>query len=175
MNLYKHITTEEKQELEDLYNYYLNHEDIKKMLEIPMHRGSNCYLHSFRIAKIAVRMALKKKKKLNYKTILQASILHDFYLYDWRKDKSLLKDHGLNHPYVASKNAKHSFDIDNDVSNAIMSHMWPLNIKIYPKSMEAKILSICDKRIAIKEALTSKKYKAKRMEKELEKIKTLFN
>ena len=45
------ITPEEKKHLEELYQKFLNDEKIKRMMQVPMHRGSNCYLHSFKVAK----------------------------------------------------------------------------------------------------------------------------
>ena len=52
------ITPERKQELEDIYQSFLHNEKILKMKEISMHRGSNCYIHSFKVAKLAIKRAL---------------------------------------------------------------------------------------------------------------------
>ena len=75
------ISDEEKQKLEQTYQSFLNDPKILRMKDIPMHRGSNCYIHSFKVAKLAVKRALRHKKG-NLYTILTASILHDYYLYD---------------------------------------------------------------------------------------------
>ena len=61
-----------------------------------------------------------------------------------------------------------------DVKKVIKSHMWPLNIKDYPKSKEARIVSISDKAVTIGESLTSIKHKQKKREKYLSYISTLF-
>ena len=169
------LTKEEKDELVNLYNYYYNHELIQKMKEIPMHRGSNCFIHSFKVAKLAIKKALRRKKKLDYKSILLASILHDYYLYDWRKDKSLLKNHATNHPTLASNNAKADFAINDDVSKIILSHMWPYNFKVFPKSIEARIVLVADKNVATIEALSFKASKERRIEKTIKKIENLFD
>lgn len=168
------LSLEEKQELECIYLSFLNNEKIKRMQSIPMHRGSNCYLHSFRVAKFAVNLGLKHKN-VNIKTILIASILHDYYLYDWRKEKDKKAKHLSSHPSIAISNAEIDFKIDEDIKAIIKSHMWPLNLKDYPKSREAKIVSFSDKRIATREFLTSKKYKEKHMDKYLKDISYLFN
>ena len=75
------ISIEEKNRLESIYQSFLNDPKILRMKEIPMHRGSNCYEHSFKVAKKAVKYAINfPKKNLNYERVLIAAILHDYYL-----------------------------------------------------------------------------------------------
>lgn len=167
------ITIEEQNRLETIYQAFLNDEKILRMNDISMHRGSNCYLHSFKVAKKAIKKSLNRKD-VNLEVVLLGAILHDYYLYDWRKDRSKLKKHGKNHPSVAINNAVKDFDISEEVKKVIKSHMWPINIKDYPKSKEAKIVSISDKAVTIDESLTSKKYKQKRLDKYLSYISHLF-
>lgn len=167
------ITSEEQNRLETIYQAFLNDEKILRMKNISMHRGSNCYLHSFKAAKKAIKKSLNRKD-VNLEVVLLGAILHDYYLYDWRKDRSKLKKHGKNHPSVAINNAVKDFDISEEVKKVIKSHMWPINIKDYPKSKESKIVSISDKAVTIGESLTSKKYKQKRLDKYLSYISHLF-
>lgn len=167
------ITEEQKEKLENIYQAFLNDEKILRMKDISMHRGSNCYEHSFKVAKKAIKKSINRKI-INLEVVLLGAILHDYYLYDWRKDRALLKKHGKNHPEVAIKNATKDFNISEDVKKVIKSHMWPLNIKDYPKSKEARIVSISDKAVTIGESLTSIKYKQKRREKYLSYISHLF-
>ena len=167
------ITNEEQNRLETIYQAFLKDEKILRMKDISMHRGSNCYLHSFKVAKKAIKKSLNRKD-VNLEVVLLGAILHDYYLYDWRKDRSKLKKHGKNHPSVAINNAVKDFDISEEVKKVIKSHMWPINIKDYPKSKEAKIVSVSDKAVTIGESLTSKKYKQKRLDKYLSYISHLF-
>ena len=167
------ISEEKKKELEEIYQRFLNDEKILQMKDIPMHRGSNCYVHSFKVAKLAIKRALRHKKAC-LEVVLLAAILHDYYLYDWRKDKKLLKRHGQNHPYLAAKNAERDFGVNEMIQKAIKSHMWPINFNDFPKTKEARIISLADKAIATREALTSKKHKEKNRQKYLDHIKTLF-
>ena len=168
------ISQEEKTELETLYQSLLNDDKVKRMLDIPMHRGSNCYIHSFMVAKIAINRALKKKKQINLRVLLYACVFHDYYLYDWRKDRSKKKGHGKNHPSIAIKNAKEDFDLPDESAKIISSHMWPINFKDFPRSTEAKLLTLADKRMATREFFISKKKKLKNREKLLRYISTLF-
>lgn len=173
--LYMKITEEQKQSLEKIYQAFLHDEKIIRMKSISMHRGSNCYIHSFRVAKRAIKRALGSfRKNINLELVLLGAILHDYYLYDWREDRSKLHGHGKNHPYIASENAEKDFDIPIEVKKIIKSHMWPINFSEYPKTREAKIVSIADKIVSLKEALTSIKFKAKRKDRYLEYIKSLF-
>lgn len=163
----------EKEKLENIYQSFLNNEKILRMKEIPMHRGSNCYEHCFKVAKKAIKKAVHRKN-VDLEVVLVGAILHDYYLYDWRSDRSKLKKHGRNHPEVAIKNAIKDFDISEEVKKVIKTHMWPINIKAYPNTKEARIVSISDKAVTIGESLTSKKYKQKKREKYLSYISHLF-
>lgn len=167
------ITIEEQNRLETIYQAFLNDEKILRTKDISMHRGSNCYEHSFKVAKKAIKKSLNRKD-INLEVVLLGAILHDYYLYDWRKDRSKLKKHGKNHPNIAIENAVKDFNISEDVKKVIKSHMWPLNIKDYPNSKEARIVSISDKAVTIGESLTSTKYKQKKREKYLSYISHLF-
>lgn len=168
------ISEEQKRELEEIYQQFLHDEKILKMKEIPMHRGSNCYEHCFKVARLAVKRALRHKK-VSLEVVLLASILHDYYLYDWRKNRELLKHHGKLHPGIAAENAERDFGISPVIQKAIRSHMWPINFKDFPKTKEARILSLADKAVCTREALTSIKHKQKRREHYLKQISKLFD
>ena len=168
------LTETEKNELEQLYQSLFNDEKVRRMLDIPMHRGSNCFVHSFMVTKIAINRAIKKIKYIDLKALLYACVFHDYYLYDWRKDRSKLKGHGKNHPDIAVKNAKEDFDIPDNSAKIIKTHMWPINFKQFPKGREARLLSFADKKVAIREAFVSKKRKEKNKNKILKYISTLF-
>ena len=167
------ISEERKQELEAIYQSFLNDEKILKMKEISMHRGSNCYIHSFKVAKLAIKRALRHKRGDLY-IILMGSILHDYYLYDWRNERDKMKSHLSSHPYIAAQNALRDFNISEDVKKVIESHMWPVNISDFPKTKEARIISNADKAIYLKEIVCSKRFKKKREQKYLAEISSLF-
>lgn len=167
------LSEERKAELEKFYQQFLHDERILKMKEIPMHRGSNCFLHSFRVARLCIKRA-QRHKHVNYEVLLVGAILHDYYLYDWRKNRELRKKHGRNHPMIAARKAKEDFGISDEVSKIIETHMWPINFKKFPKTKEARILMNADTDIATREFMTCIKYKANKMPKYLKKIETLF-
>ena len=169
------ITKEQKDRLENLYQTFLKDEKILRMKDISMHRGSNCYEHSFKVAKKAIKRALRHSdNSINLEVVLLGAILHDYYLYDWRQDRSRLKGHANNHPGIAIENAIRDFDISEEVKTVIKSHMWPINIKSFPNTKEARIVSLADKAVTIGESLSTKKYKQNKREKYLSYISHLF-
>ena len=166
------ISEEEKKRLEEIYQRFLNDERIKRMEEIPMHFGSNCYVHSFKVAKLAIKKALKKKEA-NLEDILIGAILHDYYLYDWRKDKVRKKNHSK-HPFVAIENAERDFQINDRVKRIIACHMYPLNKEYKPTTIEEKLVASCDTSVATREFLSNKKHKRRVYQKTLKFISTLW-
>ena len=169
-----HLSNEQIKELEELYNKLLNDPLILKMKEIPMHRGSNCYIHSFKVVKLCVKRALRRKG-YNLKSLIIASALHDYYLYDWRVEREKRKHHGGRHPLIAEANAKRDFNISEDVSHMIKTHMWPLTPSLFPKTKEAKMLNYVDDVIATREFFTCAKHKKKKESKYLDYISHLFD
>ena len=167
------LTEERKNDLEAIYQSFLHDEKILKMKEVSMHRGSNCYIHSFKVAKLAIKRALRHKRGDLY-VILMGSILHDYYLYDWRKDREKMKKHLSSHPYTAAQNALRDFSISEEVKKVIESHMWPVNFSNFPETKEARIISNADKAICLREMFCSKRYKKKKEQEYLKEISTLF-
>ena len=173
----RELSIEQKNELEELYQSFLRDEKVIRMKDIQMHRGSSCYIHSFRVAKLCIKKASRKKKYSmdDLKNVLTAAILHDYYLYDWRKHRELRKKHGTRHPLVACANAVRDFNISKEIQDIIKSHMWPLTPRLYPKTKEAKLVNRMDNHIATREALTFRAFKRKRYEKYMAMISRLFD
>ena len=167
------LSEERKQELETVYQSFLTNEKILKMKEVSMHRGSNCYIHSFKVAKLAIKRALRHKRGDLY-IILVGSILHDYYLYDWRIERDKMKSHLANHPYIAAENALRDFRISEDIQKVIKSHMWPVNLTDFPNTREARIISNADKAVCIREFVSTKSHKKKKEADYLRQISKLF-
>ena len=168
------LTSERKESLEKTYQYYLHHEAILKMKEIPVHIGSTVYVHTFKVVKQVIKRAIKSKKELDLENLLLAAIFHDYYLYDWRSTKDRPHPHGKYHPEIAANNAKRDFNISEESQRMIKTHMWPFNFFTPPKGKEARLLCNVDTWVALKECLTSRKHKIKKADKYLEYISTLF-
>ena len=168
------LSKERKEKLENIYQHYLHNENVLKMKEIPVHRGSNVYLHTFKLVKKVMKKAVNSRKNLDLENLLEATILHDYYLYNWRTLKDRPKPHGKHHPLIAAKNAKRDFDISDKTAQMIKTHMWPLDLFNPPKGKEAWLLNKVDTWVALVECLTSKSYKKKKADKYESYISTLF-
>ena len=169
------ITEEQKRKLEETYQHFLNNENILRMKEIPVHRGSNCYIHTFKVVKKVIKKAIKSRKNLDLENLLLACIFHDYYLYSWRENKAKLKHHGKDHPFVAGENAKRDFNIPDKAIEMIKTHMWPINLVRPPKGKEARLLCFTDTHVATVEFLTSAKHKKKKEVIYQKQLERLFN
>ncbi len=131
-------------------NEIIYRDDYQK-LKHEKHHGISRYEHSIRVGKRTYIIA--KRMGLDYKSATKAALLHDFFT---SNDSNY---HGVkilyNHPLIACKNASKIIELSNKETNIIKSHMFPLS-KSFPKSKEAWIVSLVDKRIATYEFI---KYK----------------
>ena len=80
-------------------------------------------------------------------------MLHDLFLYDWRKKQPNKKGlHAFTHGKTACENACKLFNLNEKEKDIIIKHMWPVTIE-FPKSVEGFILTFVDKYCAISESL----------------------
>lgn len=120
----------ENEEFQSLQNYH--------------HHNSSIYIHSLRVS----YKSWKAARSLNFdqKAVARAGLLHDFFTYDWREYKSQKenKNHGLEHPKTALKNALKYFELNKKEEDIILKHMWP---KVYgmPRFKESLLVSMVDK------------------------------
>jgi len=118
------------------------------------HCDTSCYEHCIRVAYYSYWIA--KKLGLDYISTARAAMLHDLFLYDWRKSHREVKLDGLHafvHPKIALKNATKIFDLNEKEQDIISKHMWPITIT-FPKYIESYIVTLTDKYSAVKESYT---------------------
>lgn len=140
--------------LKEVNNYIkpiLENEHVALMKNYIQHGKTNTYEHSINVANLSYKISKLFNIKINMENVLTGAMLHDFYLYDWHNRS--IKDglHGYNHSKIALENAKRIFNVNKNIQNIILSHMWPLNITKLPLSKEAWIVCISDKICSIKE------------------------
>jgi len=149
----KALKKERRERFDEIAGEYLRSPDVRSMAGFMQHGNTTTLEHSENVAWVSFMVNEKLHLNANEKTLVEAAILHDFYLYDWHDGKPERKRHGFEHPDISCKNAKERFDISKDVEDAVRSHMWPLTIKKIPKSKEALILCLVDKYCALVETM----------------------
>lgn len=150
-------------EFDDIIEELEQNQTVQKMKEYKQHYDTSCFEHCKNVAYISYKIS--KKLKLDYKASARAGMLHDLFLYDWRKREDGRKGlHAFTHPKLALENAKKIFKLSKKEEDIIIKHMWPLTIKL-PKYPESYIITLADKYSAIcescryyRENIFSKKY-----------------
>ena len=150
------LSTLEQEKFKELSKDLLNNNDVLKMQDFIQHGKVTTYAHCVDVAKMALHLNNILKMNADEKTLVEAGMLHDFYLYDWHDSSvkvPLFKMHGFTHAKKASENAKELIEVDEKTCKAIESHMWPLTLSSVPLSKEAWLLCIADKICATKETV----------------------
>lgn len=125
----------------------IEHEQYQQMRKIK-HHDESVYEHSVKVAFYAYQIAYKHG--LDWEATIRGALLHDFFLYKFKKSLSLriVPDsikHAIVHPIIAFNNASKYFNLNEKEENIIKAHMFPFG---FPKSKEAWIVSYVDKYIA---------------------------
>jgi len=140
----------------DILKPYLTHAEVQKMRDYIAHGKITVLRHSLDVAKEAYLLNKKYGWNADLHTLLVGALLHDFYGYDWHSRPlswNIFKMHGFTHPEAARKHASEVFGVDEKIQNVIVSHMWPLTLRSFPQSKEARIICLADKICATKETV----------------------
>lgn len=122
---------------------------VQKMNLYRQHYDTSCLEHCLNVA--YYNYVVCKKLGLDYTSATRAGMLHDLFLYDWRKRQPNRKGlHAFRHPRIALKNSKQLFNLNKKEEDIILKHMWPLTI-IPPKYKESYIITLVDKYCALLE------------------------
>lgn len=138
------------------YEYIKKLENVKELhiMKEHFHHGTTTtYEHCKKVAYFSFIFAKKFNLKIDYKNLVRAALLHDFFLYDWHEKKDGHDLHAFSHPQTAYKNASKYFNLNSKEKNIIESHMWPLTLTKIPKSKEAFIVCFVDKYCALMETI----------------------
>ncbi len=136
-------------QFQNIVSDIVNHEIVLSMKNINHHYNTSCFEHSYAVSYISYLIA--KKLNLDFKSIARAGLLHDLFLYDWKKPQPEYKGlHAFNHPQIACDNANKYFKLSKKEQNIIKEHMWPVTTKL-PSSFESLIVTFVDKYSALQE------------------------
>jgi uncharacterized protein len=147
-------------EFNEIISDIKNNETVLLMYNYRQHYNTNCYEHCLYVSYYTY--VLCKKLHIDYKSAARAAMLHDLFLYDWRKKNNRKGLHAFTHPQTALDNASEIFDLNEIEKDIISKHMWPITPK-FPKYKESFIITLTDKYSALLETLfgfeNSKTYK----------------
>ena len=137
------LELEQDTEFNDIIKDIISNDTVLQMKNYIQHFDTNCFQHCKTVAYYSYLMC--KKLGLDYCSAARAGMLHDLFLYDWRKPRPDGKGlHGFRHPRTALNNASKLFELNEIEQDIILKHMWPLTIKL-PKYKESYIITLADK------------------------------
>ena len=150
------MSPEEREEFDSCLGEYLDHPMVKKLDDYVAHGKISVLTHSLDVAMTAYRLDKAFHVNADPHTLLVGALLHDFYLYDWHQARlfvNIFKMHGYTHPGKASENAAAYFGVNEGIQEVIRCHMWPLTLRSFPRSREARLVCVADKICAIREMM----------------------
>jgi uncharacterized protein len=143
--------SDNNEEFQMIIKELINNKTVQEMKKYRQHYETNCFDHCYMAAYYCYLIC--KKYNLDYISATRAAMLHDLFLYDWRKkqpDRPGL--HAFTHGKTACENACKIFDLNEKEKDIIIKHMWPVTI-LFPKSTEGFILTLVDKYCALSETI----------------------
>ena len=128
----------------------LDQEKVQEMKHYRQHYNINCFEHCLFVSYNTYLIC--KKHHLDYISGARAGMLHDLFLYDWRKRENGRRGlHAYTHPKVALKHASTFLNLNDKEKDMILKHMWPVTPAI-PKYKETFVITFVDKYFAVAEA-----------------------
>ena len=143
-----HSKMDKRLQLTEFFNIIqdiISNDVVKQMKNYRQHCNTSCYKHCMQVAYFTFIAC--KKLKLDYISATRAAMLHDLFLYDWRKKYRNIELPGLHafvHPQIALKNASKLFELNEMEQDIIAKHMWPVTFAL-PKYKESYIVTVMDK------------------------------
>ena len=150
MKKYINDLAKHNDEFQEIIKPLITNETVLQMKNFRQHYETTCFDHCYTAAYYCYKIC--KKYHLDYKSATRAAMLHDLFLYDWRKRQPDRKGlHAFTHGKTACENACKLFDLNEKEKDIIIKHMWPVTIE-FPKSFEGFILTFVDKYCALSES-----------------------
>ncbi len=129
----------------------LKNRTVLQMKEFRQHYGTTCYEHCLTASYYCYLIC--RKHGWDYVSCARGALLHDLFLYDWRKRENGRKGfHAFTHPHTAYENASAITALNDKEADIILKHMWPVTLP-FPKYKESYVLTLVDKFCAISEAV----------------------
>ncbi len=133
----------------------ISNEMVQEMKQYRQHYNVSCFDHCLYVSYNLYIIC--KKYNLDYKSAARAGLVHDLFLYDWRKRQDGRKGlHAYTHPKTACDNAGKIFNLNEKEKDIILKHMWPVTLPL-PKYKESFLITYVDKYFAYSERKIGKK------------------
>lgn len=126
---------------------------VRRMEEFVQHGETSRLRHSAAVAYVSFYLSCRLPVRMDQKSLITGALLHDYYLYDWHVKDGRKGLHGLRHPRCALENAQRDFALNSKERDIILHHMWPLTLRLMPRSREAALVSAADKLCSVVETL----------------------
>lgn len=140
----------------DIVKNIISNDLVKKMKQYRQHYNTNCFDHCLYVSYNLYLLC--KKYNLDYASAARAGMVHDLFLYDWRKRENDRKGfHAFTHPKTAYENAKKVFKVNNKEKDIILKHMWPVTPGV-PRYKETFLMTYVDKYFACAERKLSNNF-----------------
>ena len=135
----------------------LDNEMVQQMKQYRQHFNVSCFDHCLYVSYNLYLLC--KKYKLDYVSAARAGLVHDLFLYDWRKRQEGRKGlHAYTHARTAYENAKTIFNLNKKEKDIILKHMWPVTLA-FPRYKETFLMTYVDKYFAYSERKIEEDYK----------------
>ena len=132
---------------------------VRRMDGFTQHRGNATLGHCRAVAVFSFRMAQRLGWDIDEKALATGAMLHDYYLYNRKKERIGGIRHLCNHPALALRNAERVAVLGRKERNIIRSHMWPMTPLQLPRCREAWLVTLADKYCAAREFSRGKRRK----------------
>ena len=152
----------------EIISELLKQDKVLKMKQFRQHHNTSCFEHCLFVSYNTYLIC--KKYNLDYISAARAGLLHDLFLYDWRKRENGRKGlHAFTHPKEALKQAMSITKLNSKEQDIIKNHMWPVTPAL-PKYKETYIITLVDKYFAVAEAFIGKEMKIKKFHRAISKL-----
>ena len=143
----ENIIREDKEYME-IVKDILENDMVQDMKNYRQHFNVSCYEHCLYASYNMYLIC--KKHNLDYKSAARGAMVHDLFLYDWRKRQEGRKGlHAFTHPKTSYENACKFMNLNEKEKDIILKHMWPVTFFHFPKYKESFLLTIVDKYLAM--------------------------
>ena len=132
----------------------IENEMVQNMKNYRQHYKVNCFDHCLYVSYNLYLVC--KKHGLDYVSAARAGLVHDLFLYDWRKRQEGRKGlHAFTHAKTAYENASKFLNLNDIEKDIILKHMWPVTLAL-PKYKETFWMIYIDKCFAVLERKINK-------------------